>query len=381
MKNILVIAPHVEANDHNGSSKYLKWIVSCIPTEFNVTVVSCGGSWTGIRSVTDVDVGFLDSVKISLFKSLISIYPYHSYRLCNSATADYLRNHRLNKFDMIIVSFIHPYFRLRSLFKLFPGKILLVTHNYDPDIYKVWGGLNIVQKMLSFIDLLKYRFASKKILNDNISFAHVAELDGLKYKNIFPNIQSFVFPPPVPIQVSSDISISDGVVRFCFVGSLTTSFNIDALKHFADKFWPILRHSLNAEFSVFGSCPSDKVKILCTEHGWRLNSDLSDEQLACQLATMDIGVMPFVKTAGTKLKLMHYFSAGCVVCCTNEFTDFIFNGQKIALASNNPNDWVDFSKEFQNKKTILKFSARHVAENEARIAEGLIKSNITNILN
>jgi len=380
MKNILVVASHVEPNDHNGASKYIKWIVSCIPSEFNVTVISCGGKWQDIGTVMEIDSGHLDSKKIALVKSLFSKHPYHSYRLCNPKTIEYLQNEQINKYDLIIVSFIHSYIRLSPLLKSFDGKILVITHNYDPDIYSVWNRLNFIQKIISLLDSFKYKFASHEPLLNNVMFAHVTESDRNKFTKIFPKVKHYIFPPPVPSSKSSETSIDDGVIRFCFIGSLATSFNVEALEDFASCFWPTLRKMLKSEFFVFGSHPSKNVISLCNDQGWELKADLSDDELGKQIAKMDIGVMPFFKTAGTKLKLMHYFSAGCAVCCTSEFPEVFYNGKKIAISSNDPNDWVIFSKEIQENRTSIKLTTRKAAQTEARNTKDCINSSILDVM-
>lgn len=127
-----------------------------------------------------------------------------------------------------------------------------------------------------------------------------------------------------------------------FLGSLSVKINRDALRHFADRYFPGLKETFGPELvvRVIGSSPNSLVRKLCTRHGWELFPDVSDSELSTLLFETSFAILPFEYSTGLKLKLLVALSHGVPVLCTSVAAQMP-NLPPVCLVSDNPQDWVD----------------------------------------
>lgn len=148
----------------------------------------------------------------------------------------------------------------------------------------------------------------------NLTYLHVSEKDDESFTARYPGHSSYVIPIGVDVdleQRTTPLPPGDPI-RLVFVGSLGVKMNYDALQLFGDEFFPSLdkEFSDNLEVVVIGSNPSDSVRQICAKSGWELHENVSDEELANQLAKASFTILPFRYASGAKLKLLRSLAAG-----------------------------------------------------------------------
>ena len=177
-------------------------------------------------------------------------------------------------------------------------------------------------------------------------FFHVSKADQEGYLERFPGHKSFVVP--IGVDIVPDVLpwradlVPSSKVRLLFVGSLGVKINLDALEFFREAFYPVLKESLagDLEVLVVGSNPSGKVTRICRDMGWRLYSNVSDEELKHLYRMSTFSILPFRYTTGSKLKLLDSLANGVPYLATLEMRDQVEEILYPCLISSDPKEWL-----------------------------------------
>lgn len=224
-------------------------------------------------------------------------------------------NHLLTKsVEDDSIDIVNVHFLLASKFlQLFRGRSLRVavdTHNFDPQFYGAYcdRSRNPLLRLLAkrSIDESRRRLMA---LPTGVSLIHVSRDDSLKYQQIRPDLNHFVVENGCTLLPRSVWPKYSGQKKvLLFVASLSTKMNEDAVINFANNFWGQLKSV--ADVVIAGSSPSKTVSALCTQFGWRLMADVSEEQLTRLYAEANFVILPFSYGAGSKLKLLEACARG-----------------------------------------------------------------------
>lgn len=145
--------------------------------------------------------------------------------------------------------------------------------------------------------------------------AHVSESDAEAYRQHRPDLKHIVVPNGG--DVSPRTQVPDYQLpkkRLLFFASLHGKMSLDALRYFAEKFWPVLRDV--CEMVVAGANPSAAITALCSQHGWELQVDLTEAEVDSVFAQTHFSLMPFAYGAGSKLKFFDAVTRGVPVLST-----------------------------------------------------------------
>jgi hypothetical protein len=195
------------------------------------------------------------------------------------------------------------------------ARIYLDTHNAEREWFE-----NISQSTRNPLIRLACRVSiahaerTIRALPTTVTLVHVSARDKVYYHALAPQCAHRIVQNGCRLRPPVTGARVPGRPRLYFLGSLAVQMNREALEYFAANFWPSLRDS--CDFTVFGSNPSAAVSRLCRQHGWPLWVNLPDGELDPLVAVQDALVMPFDRTAGSKLKLVDALGRGKQVLTT-----------------------------------------------------------------
>lgn len=335
----LFIAPHY-SDEPNGANIYCEWVKNSILTSFNIVdfvdakglVRAENGQVCRIKSV---DLKSQSKV-MAVFKSVFLFRSYYSERLAPDGLD--MLDLDVDGYDLIIVSFAYVYFKLsKGILKKCKTPVLILTHNYDLDVFDGWNKQSLIKKIL--VGFYKYVYVKEmKQLQQNIVLGNISENDSRKYEQKFPQLKSIYIPPTIHSPFCVRNKISDKI-NICFLGSLSTPFNEEALMFYAQNINVVLSENNDYSFHVFGSSPTNKVRELVKKHDWILHENLDSSALDIELSKMTFGTLPFQYTQGVKLKLYHYFSVGLPILATGIFEDELSSYGNLVLCSDKFEEW------------------------------------------
>ena len=177
-------------------------------------------------------------------------------------------------------------------------------------------------------------------------YVHVSKTDRDGYLRVVPFHTSIVIPVGVE-EENLDVSCVEQVglfekVSLLFVGSLSVEMNFDALKLFAEKFYPLLKEELGSDLEVLvvGSNPSKEVQKLCSKLAWSLFPDVSDKHLRYLYSISMFSILPFKYATGGKLKLLKSMANGVPYLGTPVLCD---HPEKVIYpcgVSSDPKEWL-----------------------------------------
>jgi hypothetical protein len=125
--------------------------------------------------------------------------------------------------------------------------------------------------------------------------------------------------------------------RLLFFGNLSGKMNSDALRFFADEFWPSLADL--ATMIVAGSSPSRQVRRLCERNRWLLRPDVRSEEIAELFGEAHYMVMPFRYGVGSKLKLLEACGRGIPTITTSAGACGQSHLPPSVTISDSPDEW------------------------------------------
>jgi hypothetical protein len=276
------------------------------------------------------------------------------------------------EYGMVVFSLVSTAAVVRRLPEVESRVYLIETHNDEIKWFENMrkSSMNPLVKATAY---LSQRWV-ESFLRDHRSsflFVHVSELDQRGYLERFPGHESFVVPIGVdvlPYERSSESPAPSGRVALIFVGALSVKMNLDALKLFGEKFYPMLRDELGADLEVLvvGSTPSKRVKELCSEAEWKLYPDVSDEKLRQLYRTATFSILPFEYTTGAKLKLLSSLAHGVPYLATSALREQVDEITYPCLSSEDPKNWLSHIREVRargitddERVTLMSYAERY----------------------
>ncbi|HYE57694.1 MAG TPA: glycosyltransferase [Rhodothermales bacterium] len=184
----------------------------------------------------------------------------------------------------------------------------------------------------------------------DLTLVHVTEADREGWARRLGPHRSAVVPIGVTLRGAAAPPRPAGApLRLLFVGALGVRMNLDALTHFAERFFPALRARFGDGLlvDVVGSKPLPEVADLCARHGWRLHPDAPDETLDALFADATFSLLPFAYATGAKLKLLKSLAYGVPFLGTEAVEAQRSLATPPNLLSDDPSAWADHAARVQ----------------------------------
>ncbi len=218
------------------------------------------------------------------------------------------------RFNVVYCSLVFTY----PLIASYVGKRLLVidTQNSEWEWYASFRkatGNPLIKKVCDFsaarITQIMQQLPPQTIM------AHVSESDAEAYRQHRPDLKHVVVPNGGDVSPRAQYpDYSSPKKRLLFFASLHGKMSLDALRHFAERFWPVLSDA--CEMVVAGANPSSAITALCSQHGWKLQVNLTEAEVDSVFEQTHYSVMPFFYGAGSKLKFFDAVTRGVPVLST-----------------------------------------------------------------
>lgn len=242
-------------------------------------------------------------------------------------------------YDAVLVCFLFA-LPLAHPFLDRPIRLVVDTHNYDPDWYASMASSsrNPILRHLCRIGI-RYSERALRHLPSGTVLVHVSEADANLYRRHRPDLEHIIVENGTTVRPRAKAPdyVAPGKKTLIFVGSLSAQMNQDALQYFASRFWPVLRE--DALFHVVGSNPPPAVHRLCADNGWTLHPSVIQEQLEDLYAQAHFSVLPFQYGAGSKLKFLEACGRGVPVLATSAGLCGVTNPPDLTMLSDIPSEW------------------------------------------
>ncbi len=170
-----------------------------------------------------------------------------------------------------------------------------------------------------------------------LCFIHVSEEDASWYREQCPLYRHVIVPNGCRLKLRLSPPMRQNKRKAYFLGSLSITMNIEAVNCLARIFWPKLRNSM--EITIVGSKPPPAVRRLCAEHGWRLVADPTDDELDVLLDDQEIALLPFERSAGSKLKFYDALARGMIVMATSSVASGMGQLPSTVFVSDTAEEW------------------------------------------
>ncbi len=167
-----------------------------------------------------------------------------------------------------------------------------------------------------FIELQRIQSYERSALNKFTHKIVVADRDRIALQQTAPESIISVIPNGVDIrQFQPSVSLAHGDERrLIFTGNLSYSPNQDAIRHFVEEVWPLVRqHDANCEFHIVGAQPPRWIRDLDGIKNIRVHANVPS--MADHLRQATLAVMPLRAASGIQNKVLEAMASGvpCVV--------------------------------------------------------------------
>jgi len=344
MRRLVIIAPHYSVTERNGANIYCEWLAECARHAGFEPWILGEAAFGPVQQRSRAE---------ALLVALVTRSNYYMQRLVPRAWGQGLKEFELRSDDILIFSFVYTYLALQAVLPNRYSRFWVLTHNYDPDVFDGWRDRGAIRSILGRWFRSDYLRRIRRSALSGVDLISISDADKNAFAAVLGRPGHTLRPGGrLPYAVRVVQPRIGGVRNLCFLGSLSTPFNVDALHFFGESVEPeLLRLGLEFSFTVFGSRPASDVIKLAAEKGWRLIADLSDEELDVSLCEMDAAILPFRHTQGVKLKLNHFLSVGLPVVGTAVFE---VAESKFCHFSNDLAQWVDFIDSVANHPAASK---------------------------
>jgi glycosyltransferase involved in cell wall biosynthesis len=140
-----------------------------------------------------------------------------------------------------------------------------------------------------------------------------------------------VLPNGVDLDAFQPSSVVPDRHSVVFWGRLGFGPNLQALRWFCSRVWPLLRGRVaDCSFSVLGADPPDEIRALDGRDGIRVTANLADLRPA--ISRGEVTVLPIVSGGGIKNKLLEAAAMGRPIVATTRATGGVRSAPPIAVA-------------------------------------------------
>lgn len=281
-------------------------------------------------------------------KALLKGGHYNEQKHCTRRWLNYVRPFLEDEqFNLLYCHFV---FTVPTILELVRGRPMVVdTHNSEWQWYGSFA-TSTRNPLIRRVCKTSSRRASAIVehLPSNVIMAHVSESDLNAYRERRPDLTHIVAPNGGDIEcrvVHPDYTASRK--RLLFFASLHGKMSYDALKHFQDRFWSELKDV--SEVVVAGANPSRGVLRLCSNNGWTLQANLTEQQVTHIFEEAHFSILPFAYGAGSKLKFFDACARGVPVLSTIAGACGQASTPKFVTISDDPTVW---RQEIQGRKSL-----------------------------
>jgi len=222
--------------------------------------------------------------------------------------------------------------------------VVLFEHNVE---YMIWERMaNVeqsrIKRILLEIEWRKIRlFESESCRTVNLTIA-VSKNDCNVLKGISPSARITYVPTGVDLDYFMPLNMSEDDNELVFFGSMDWRPNEDAIMHFLDTTFPLVRNVIpKANLTVVGRNPS--VALMARAERGKVKITGTVEDIREYVAGASVCIVPLRIGSGTRLKIMEALAMGKAVVSTT------IGAEGLALTANHHIALADEPQEFANE--------------------------------
>ena len=348
---VIIFAPHLEYPTRNGSDIYVDRL-GCYLSKSrpSVQIIGANTITTYIEGKLSDQQEFTNKSRSKTIAALRTIFFQSHYLYEKFLTGKFRLKanevYRSNPDALLIYSFLFTY-----AFGFSSNKQVVLTHN-DEIVYYQNRFEHMGNPLAKLVASLSQRWILKllKNLDPDTILAHITREDFKGYQQLIPGHKSCIIPAGVEISPLPAQSPWDGRIRLMFCGTLSVNMNGDALKYFAERFYPELKEAFQDKLEIWvaGSNPTLNVEELCQKHGWQLFPNLPDNELKEKYHQATFSILPFQYTTGAKIKLLNSLSEGLPVLATKNMLLYPDQTFEPNLYSDDVADWIKHIRSIES---------------------------------
>lgn len=356
---LLLLAPHLEWPALNGADLTHDALAAALSVRLPYVVV------VGMREVVRYEKGaaisripFPNTLRSRQGAALRTLVRGSHYFAERFNTPPFVRVASDHLADACYGTILYSYLTTASLAVLpHAGDItserrhLVWTHNNEPSWFQdqARSTRNPLARLIAIVSggWIR-RFAARHA--HVLTLLHVTEADYAGWREHVPQHHGAVIPIGAKLPATVAPPLSAGAsLRLLFVGALGVKMNLDALEHFAQRYFPTLlaRFGSDLRVDVVGSSPLPAVDELCQAHGWTLHPNAPDVELEALLSHATATLLPFAYATGAKLKLLTSLASGVPFVGTEAVHAQAELAAPPSLLSNDPEAWAEHLAHLQ----------------------------------
>jgi hypothetical protein len=322
-RSIVFLAPHLVLPARNGADVYVEGLARGVSKlRGEAIILGARQRITCVAGSILETQTFPNRIRSKIDAGIRTIARSSHYHLEKFNTKEYEARARAELAGGRYGSVVHSYLTTAKLGEGLAGTHLeaVLTHN---DEFKWFEDIERRSRnpMTRRVARISHRWLHTYLAErqHELELLHVTGEDMEGWGSRIPGHRGHVVPIGVDMPSTPAPALDpEQPARLLFVGALGIGMNYDALAHFEQKFWPAISglSDIRVEMVVVGSSPTDKVKRLARQAGWRLVPDASDQQLDHEFQSATFSILPFPYATGAKLKLLKSLSYGVPVLAT-----------------------------------------------------------------
>lgn len=304
---VAIFAPHLVTPIRNGGDVYIwrKW-GALDRSRYQAWLFAGDGVYElgpqGWGRPQGTGVCSLRSKPRAAARALLTGSDYLSARFETPAYLERVRGQLHEPPDLAVYSFVSTWRHVAPVVGR-AGRSLVETHNFEPKFYldravEAGGVVGIAASVAAARCQRLLAQLPRELPLVALGEADAQMFRALGFREVLLSALGYEAEPP-----RSRFPDGPGL-RIAFVGALSISMNVTAIRSFALGALPRLRQALDLplEVHVAGSRPSAALVAQLQRQGVQVHSDLPDAELASLLDSCHATILPFESSNGLKLK-------------------------------------------------------------------------------
>ena len=247
-------------------------------------------------------------------------YSFHQYGLGKKEILSHAKNtsYDLVHFDGINLAQFVSCFKADTPKVISPNDCLSLNISRELDLKT-----DLLRRVYLALQRIKFKYVEKEIYKNFQKCWVMGEVDKQALLSLNPTLDIEAIPAPVdtdfycPSLRSPDIIEKKRRKVISFLGAMDSPRNIDSLRFFLDKIWPLISNmSLIDRFNVVGSNPTPEVYTMC-EVDDLINVTGTVDDIRDYVYDSQVIVCPLTYGTGRKIRVLQSMSMGKPVVTTS----------------------------------------------------------------
>jgi glycosyltransferase involved in cell wall biosynthesis len=313
-----------------------------------------------IREKFSIEYFFINT-KITFFNTLFNLFTsksFHASRFYSNKIAEQINLIIENEnFDLVILDSLFCGVYLKSIKKIFKGKIVLRAHNIE---YKLWQRIknhetNKLKKIYLSIQTSRLEIFEKKVINESDAIIAITKEDKDYLQENFNKKNIFVLPYSVK-KIFTSNSPKNKTLNFYHLGSMDWLPNLNGLEWFLSNVWKKFFINNTSMFFRMAGRNMPEHLIQQSEKNLFIEGEISNAENFVN--SCDVMICPLFSGGGIRIKIIEALSCGKPIIATKIAAEGIpyqnYSPSPIIIVENEN----DFIESINNFKDLNFYTAR-----------------------